>query len=138
MDRCQIRVISVPAGTSIKVSVYADYRVFFCKDEYNLDFGLKLFEKVQRSTGSLNQSKTSVLRLGHSCTRQCLTEYIKDEVKICGVCFSCKGYDHTARRNADARQSVAVRKVDKLSRLSITVHVKVILINSIVHSQFFF
>lgn len=70
--------------------------------------------------------------------RQRFERYVKDEVTMCGVWYSNQGYLHTARRNAEARQGIAARKVDKLSRLNLTMHGKVLLINSIVHSQFFY
>ena len=66
------------------------------------------------------------------------SQFIRSEIKICGVIFSNSSYKEIAERNVFVKRERIEKKLDKLKSLRVSLIGKVLLVNSVVHSQLYF
>ena len=134
-----LRGIKIPGPREVKLSVYADDIVLFCNDDYEVQQSFAFFEKIEKLTGSqLNKGKTEILNIGGSEIRTAFKPFVRDEVKVCGVIFSDNTCKAISDRNVKAKQERMEKKLDKLKFLRVSLRGKVLLINSVIHSQLYF
>ena len=131
--------IRIPGSKRIKVSAYADDLVLFCNSDYEIQQSFEFFEKVARITGSqLNREKTEILNISTRSVRADFKQFLRSEIKICGVIFSNSSYKEIAERNVFLKRERIEKKLDKLKSLRVSLIGKVLLVNSVVHSQLYF
>ena len=134
-----IKGIDLPGDSRIKVSAYADDLVLFCNDDYDVQKCFGFFEKIAAITGSqLNRDKTEILNLSATSLRVEYRQYLRKEVKICGIIFSDDTYNMVSRINVSSKLEVIEKKLDKLKFLNLSLTGKVLLINSVIHSQLYY
>ena len=131
-----IRGIQLP-GVTLKVSAFADDLVVFCKDEKDIEQVFKVFDNFSFAKGSfLNVNKTEMLPL--SSATSITAKYqnmVVEKIKICGVIFSVTDYKEMADNNFAVKKEKAMAVLEKLKKFKLSLPGKVLLINSLVHSQ---
>ena len=131
--------IKTPGGSCIKTSAYADDLVLFCRDEYDVKKCFNLFQEIARITGSqLNKDKTEILNLSTPRITTELQQYLRGQVKICGIVFANEDFKEISKRNVTLKLERIQKKLEKLKFLNVTLTGRVLLVNSIIHSQLYY
>ena len=99
----------------------ADDLVLFCNSDYEIQQSFEFFEKVARITGSqLNREKTEILNISTRSVRADFKQFLRSEIKICGVIFSNSSYKEIAERNVFLKRERIEKKLDKLKSLRVS------------------
>lgn len=127
--------LNMPGGVRLAASAYADDLLLFCGDLQDIEVVLSFFQKVEVATDSrLNKAKTKSLSLSRSHINvSSLAQYLVPEFKICGVFFSCRGYNNVVDYNMTSLIQKITKKLPKYPLLEVSLPGKVLLRNSCIH-----
>lgn len=124
-----IRGLALPSSEArIRVSAYADDLLLFCNHHSDVVKVNEYFALLRRATGScINEAKTKCLNLQSEAPA---VHHQTDELKVLGVLFSNKGYEHDCIRNMQMVKARVVTKISKWEKLDLSIPGKVLLLNS--------
>lgn len=115
-------------GTQVFISAYADDILIFCH-EGEIHKVFTLCDQFKRATGSqVNVHKTRILCFPGS---DAPPEYKTAELKYLGVVYSFLGHKQVVKLNYSILSEKVKKKIGYLSRLSITLKGKVLVVNAL-------
>ena len=122
-----------------KVSAYADDLLLFCQDQKDVKCIFSFFEYIKQGTGSeLNLNKTQLLAIGDTSTVHVRSDYLVDNIKVCGVIFKNAPCHEAIQENTMACIEKIKRQINFFRTLPCTIKGKVLIANTILFPKLFY